>query len=668
MSSNSGFFETELKRAITLHTDGKIAQAIAAYEKLLYDQSEHYDCLHLLGVAYYQQGQLDEARLHIEHAIRLKPEIADAHSNLGLVLHQLGRSEEALARFERAINLKPRYADALSNKGAVLLDLEQPHLAVDALLAAVDSNPSQLQAHFNLARAYFKLNQYADAVSVLKSLLGRSPLHTDGLMLLGDAFNAMGQPASALQAYLQVISVTPLVARAHGSAGLMLQRLGCIQEAISRYRQALQLDPNMVEVQCNLGTAYQLEQRLEDAVAQYEAAIALNPDLAVAHCNRGTALLDMGDLGGALQSYGTAVAIDPNYPEALSNRGATLHKLGLFKQALVSYDQAISVRPDYASAHWNKSITQLLCGDFDAGWPSYEWRWRWDHFPSPRRTFSCPQWTGQTPLNGMTVLVHAEQGLGDTIQFVRYVPLIKALGASVVLEVPRVLLGLIRGVAGEVQLVAAGDPLPDTDFYCPMASLPLAFKTNLDSIPSAIPYLHAEPYRVERWARVLGDQGLRLGICWQGKATAKVDQGRSFPLKMLKPLSEVPGVRLISLHKGAGEAQLQDLPPGMAVQTLGPHFDEDGAFLDTAAVMKHCHLVITSDTAIAHLAGALGVPVWVALKFVPDWRWLLNRSDSPWYPTMRLFRQSAPGDWGPVFNEMALHLQIHASGVQMIAP
>jgi Flp pilus assembly protein TadD len=476
-------------------------------------------------------------------------------------------------------------------------------------------------------------------------------------MLLGDSFNAMGQPASALQAYLQVISVTPLVARAHGSAGLMLQRLGRVQEAISRYRQALQLDPNLVEVQCNLGTAYQLEQRLEDAVAQYEAAIALKPDLAVAHCNRGTALLDMGDLGGALQSYETAVAIDPNYPEALSNRGATLHKLGLFEQALVSYDQAISVRSDYASAHWNKSITQLLCGDFDAGWPSYEWRWRWDHFPSPRRIFSCPQWTGQTPLNGMTVLVHAEQGLGDTIQFVRYVPLIKAIGASVFLEVPRVLLGLTQGIAGEVQLVATGDPLPDTDFHCPMASLPLAFKTNLDSIPSVIPYIHAEADRAERWARVLEDQGLRVGICWQGKATAKVDQGRSFPLKMLKPLSEIPGVRLISLHKGAGEDQLQDLPPGMTVQSLGPNLDEDGAFLDTAAVMKHCHLVVTSDTAIAHLAGAMGVPVWVALKFVPDWRWMLHRSHSPWYPTMRLFRQSAPGDWGPVFAAMAAELQ-----------
>jgi hypothetical protein len=265
-------------------------------------------------------------------------------------------------------------------------------------------------------------------------------------------------------------------------------------------------------------------------------------------------------------------------------------------------------------------------------------------------------WLGQEGLCGNTILLHAEQGLGDTLQFCRYAQMVSALGARVILECPRALAPLLKTLPGVDILMAAGDGLPPFDFHCPLASLPLAFKTRLDCIPAPIPYLYLPPERIYQWGQVLGQEGLRIGVCWQGQPSL-VDQGRSFPLKMLKPLSEIPGVRLISLHKGAGEGQLQDLLPGMTVQSLGPNLDEDGAFLDTAAVMKHCHLVVTSDTAIAHLAGAMGVPVWVALKFVPDWRWMLHRSHSPWYPTMRLFRQSAPGDWGPVFAAMAAELQ-----------
>jgi hypothetical protein len=242
--------------------------------------------------------------------------------------------------------------------------------------------------------------------------------------------------------------------------------------------------------------------------------------------------------------------------------------------------------------------------------------------------------------------------MGDTIQWCRYAPEVQRLGARVVLQVQPALMGLMSSLKGIDMLTPAGEPVRGFDFHCPLGSLPLAFRTDVDTIPDQSPYLSADPSRISRWKTVLGEKRFRIGICWQGQPS-RIDHGRSFPLMMFKAISDAPGVRLISLHKGTGEAQLNNMPPGMTVETLGPGFDEDGAFLDTAAVMKHCDLVITSDTAIAHLAGALGVPVWVALKFVPDWRWMLERSDSPWYPSMRLFRQPRDGDWESVFEEIA---------------
>jgi hypothetical protein len=438
------------------------------------------------------------------------------------------------------------------------------------------------------------------------------------------------------------------------SNALALKASGKFAQALESYNHCLELD-DRPQYRSNRGVLLQEMGRLDEALADHDRALAAEPTYAQGHYNRGNALQALNRLEDALCAYDTCIALLPSFAPAYSNKADALRDLGRFDVSLASYEQALSLAPDLPDARFNRALVLLLLGQFEEGLSHYEWRWSRGDLQRHKRAFDRPLWLGQEGLCGNTILLHAEQGLGDTLQFCRYAQMVSALGARVILECPRALAPLLKSLPGVDILMAAGDALPPFDFHCPLASLPLAFKTRLDCIPTPIPYLYPQPERIRQWSQGLGQEGLRIGVCWQGQPS-QVDQGRSFPLKMLKPLSEIPGVRLISLHKGSGEGQLQDLPPGMTVQSLGPNLDEDGAFLDTAAVMKHCHLVITSDTSIAHLAGALGVPVWVALKFVPDWRWMLHRSDSPWYPTMRLFRQSAPGDWGPVFAAMAAEL------------
>jgi hypothetical protein len=308
----------------------------------------------------------------------------------------------------------------------------------------------------------------------------------------------------------------------------------------------------------------------------------------------------------------------------------------------------LELKPDYADAHLNRAVAWLLAGDWQRGWPEYQWRWRTKHL-IPRR-FPQPAWAGE-PLTGKAILLHAEQGLGDTIQFVRYASLVKQHDATVIMECPKPLLALLEGCAGVDQLVGQGDDLPAFDVHAPLLSVPGILNTSLETIPARIPYLFARPLLLEQWRRTLiGLDGFKIGITWQGSPKFRGDCFRSIPLRCFAPLARIPGVRLISLQKGAGAEQLAEVQGLFSVAELGSRLPD---FIDTAAVMKNLDLVITSDTGPAHLAGALGVPVWVALSFAPDWRWLLDRSDSPWYPTMRLFRQTELGHWPAVFEEIA---------------
>jgi tetratricopeptide (TPR) repeat protein len=337
--------------------------------------------------------------------------------------------------------------------------------------------------------------------------------------------------------------------------------------------------------------------------------------------------------------------VKPDYAEAFNNRGNALQALKRLDEALASYDKALAFKPDYAEAHWNEALLRLLTGDFSRGWAKYEWRWRNESLALSTRNFSQPLWLGAAAIDGKTILLHSEQGFGDTIQFCRYVPLLAARGARVILEVPRSLQELMTNLAGATQVISKGDSLPDFDVQCPFLSLPLAFATRLETIPSATPYLRAPVQALKNWQARLGPKARpRIGLAWSGRPTHKNDQNRSISLRSLLALLDIEAT-FVSLQKDVRTDDAAVLKERDDILDFGDALKD---FSDTAALISHLDLVISVDTSVAHLAGALAKPVWVLLPFLPDWRWLLDRDDSPWYPTARLFRQDNTRAWDDV--------------------
>src|SRR5258706_1648131 len=430
--------------------------------------------------------------------------------------------------------------------------------------------------------------------------------------------------------------------------------------ALQHIDAALNLNPRHAAALNDRGSLLMELKRFDEALASFDRAIELDPSFAEALNNRGNAFGEMNRVDEALASYGRAIALKPNYAEAHHNRGSTLTELRRFDEAVECYDKAIACRPDYAKAFRNRGMVRLLEGHYRDGWADYEWRWKVEGFWAKAPKIDAPLWTGGE-IAGRALLVVAEQGLGDVIQFVRYLPLLSARGARVILLVPAKLHRLLRCLGPKIELVNRIPERSTFDFQCPLISLPHRFGTDATSIPNAIPYLAPEEQLIRDWKQRIGEHGFKIGIAW--KAQPAIDRGRSFPLTELFPLSRLAGVRLISLQKHHGLDELAALPAGVEVETLGDEFDGGtDAFIDAAAAMSSLDLIVTSDTSIAHLAGALGRRTWGALKFVPDWRWLLDREDSPWHPTLRLFRQDAPRDWKPVFSGMEHVLQTMLGG------
>jgi len=424
-----------------------------------------------------------------------------------------------------------------------------------------------------------------------------------------------------------------------------------------RFTAALAAQPGYAEAWNNQGIAFQHLGRPEDALASYDKALAVAPENGDIWNNRGVALQELDLPKEALASFERSLAANPGSARAWNNRGLALNSVGRVEEAVASYDRAIAIDPRHADAHWNKGLAALQLGRFDEGWGLYDWRLRRSDLALPR---ACdkPLWNGREDIAGKTLLICSEQGLGDTIQFCRYASMTAAKGADIILSVQDALVPLMAGLGAGVTIIGESEAPPSFDRHIPLLSVPLAFGTNAHNIPVKIPYLFSEPARVERWKARIGAAGFKIGVAWQGGNRGRVTRGRSFPLLALEGMARIPGVRLISLQRKDGLDQLNTLPVQMAVETLGDDFDAGPhAFLDTAAAMESLDLIVTCDTAIAHLAGALGHETWVGLQYVPDWRWQLDRSDSPWYPTMRLFRQSASGNWQSVFAAMeeALH-------------
>jgi Flp pilus assembly protein TadD len=502
----------------------------------------------------------------------------------------------------------------------------------------------QIDAHLQYGKRLHGAGRLAEAGQVYNQVLSISPRHPEALDMMGVLLLQLRQPDQGLNWIERAIGVKGTSPDFHVHHAHILLALGRAAEAAEAARAALRLKRGNAEAHQALGQALTTGGDYEGALKAFQDAVRLNPNLPDGLNNLGIALHHANRLEEAARTLTRASVREPNDPGILINLSSVLKSLGRFDEADSKLSAALRLAPGDPRALYNHGLLMLLLGRFEAAWPGWEERFRSGAVPG--RGLTKPVWRGEK-LEGRTLLIHAEQGLGDTIQFCRF-PF--PTDGPVVLEVQPRIARLLASRRDAPPIVRAGDPLPAFDLTCPLMSLPAVLGTNLDSIPHGIPYLSAEPEAVARWRARLGEHGFRIGIVWQGNPSRREDAGRSIRLDHYLPLGSVPRVRLISLQKDDGVEQLAG---GMAVESLGADFDSgpDG-FIDTAAVMMSLDLVITSDTAVAHLAGALGRPVWVALRAVPDWRFLLGRDDSPWYPAMRLFRQTVRDEWTPVFAAM----------------
>lgn len=567
--------------------------------------------------------------------------------------HQQGRLVQARALYEEVIKIGPGHGHAHHLLGVIAAQSGNPHGAVDLIGKAIEMDPGNPALHANLGVALLQLARLDDALRSLDQAIALQPAYADAWYNRGNVLQEMNQNTLAVASHDQALILRPDYAAAWANRGNALRKLGQAEAALMSHEQAIALSPTDAALLSNRGVVLQELGRFEAALASHEQAIALQPDNAWAWSNRGSVLQELHQLAAALASHDRAIALQPDNASAHSNRANTLWQLKQLDAAMASHDQALALAPDDPNVQWNMAITALSAGKFDIGWPLYESRWKRDTFTSPRRNFAQALWLGKQDLAGKTILLYGEQGLGDTIQFCRYAPWVARLGARVIMEVPVSLAGLLKNLPGVAALIVQGESLPAFDHQCPLMSLPLAFETRLSSIPSPGKYLDCEPDKLARWSRTLGKKTRpRVGLVWSGSTTHRNDRRRSIPLAML--IRHLPArFEFISLQKEVRETDEPALRSTGAIVHCGDALTD---FTETAALCAQMDLVICVDTSVAHLAGALGVPTWLLLPFTADWRWLPDRIDSPWYQSMKLYRQTTVDDWDGVLARLRVDL------------
>ncbi len=575
------------------------------------------------GLAAHLAGRLDEARETYRAVLQSSPENAEAWRFLGDIEHRRGRMDAARQALDRALAIDPEFPEALAALGSLLLDL---------------GAPDEARAH-------------------LERALAARPDFAEARATLGECLRRLGEPEGARRECEAALADKPDLAQAHNNLGAALMDLDRPAAAATCFRHALEQDADLAVASVNLADALRRCGDLAGATAEAEAAVAgarealdkalaIDPELADAHGNLGNALLRAGAMDAAIMAYQRALALDQDHADAMVNLGTAFQTQGRWRDALDHYDHVLARHPGHVDGLWNRALALLMKGDYRAGFAAYETRWQ---LPGrARRRVAAPLWDGGG-IAGKTVLVLAEQGYGDMLQMARFLSPLASRAGRVIVECYPPLLPLFAGIRGVAACVAHGAPLPDCDFHVPLMSLAHLLETDLESLPAAVPYLDPPPDRRPP-ACLARASGFKLGVVWQGRPSPRNFLGRPCPPAALAPLAALPGIELFSLQVGDAIDALRDQPWGERVVDLGTGF---GDFGDTAAAIRGLDLVISIDTAVAHLAGALGAPTWTLLSVFSDWRWMRGRDDSPWYPTMRLFRQTSPGDWDGLLGRVA---------------
>lgn len=619
-----------LASGIRFHQAGDFAKAESMYRQILHAEPGHADALHLIGVIAHQTGKNWTAVEYIEKAIAINPSTPYYHNNLGNALLNLRKTDEAVESFNEAIRLKPDYFEAYNNLGNAFKEQGRENEAVEQFQISIRLNPEYEVAHNNLA-------------NLLKDI---------------------GRPDEAVGYYQSAVKLKPDFAEAYFNLGAAFIALDNYNKAVEQYRRAIKLKPDYADAYNNLGNILKKQKKYNDAVLHYKKAIAVKSDFAEAYNNLGDAYRLQGRLDEALELCRKATRLQPYNEKFYVNFGNTLYDRGDFQEAERQFQKAINLKPDFADAHFNKGIALLLRSEFEKGWREYEWRFQSREISQNigYRNTDIPVWDGSM-LNGKTILVRSEQGLGDHIQFVRYMPVLKERGGRVVFECRKELMRLFEDYTGIDILIEesrSNESVPAPDVCVQLLNLPSILNTTLDTIFADVPYLRVATEAVSKWRSKIDGKAFKVGLAWSGNPAHKNDHNRSCRFSDFTPMGNVPGVAFYSLQK-EGIDENDELCSAMHVKDIGRYLDD---FHDTAAVIENLDLVISVDTSVVHVAGALGKPVWTLLPFVPDWRWMLEREDTPWYPTMRLFRQPAYGDWKSVINKVAdeLRKQVQLKG------
>ena len=538
--------------------------------------------------------------------------------------HRAGRLAEAEAGYRAALGRNGNDPRALHLLGAVLVQMRRPGEAIAFLQRAAELTPRMPEIRF----------------------------------ALGEAHRLAGAPAEAEKVYRQALALRALYPQAHNALGLALIQQGKVDSAIVSWQRAIQLKPDFAEPHANLGAALAQQKKFSEAAAVLRKAVQLNPKFPPAHNNLANVLSELEESDEAIKHWEAAIALAPDYHDALNNFGRALQLRGEHERSLQLLDRAVAAKSDDPDSRFLRGLGLLAAGEFERGFADYHYRVACKDFQLHGRAFSAQRaWNGED-LAGKTFLIHTEQGLGDTIQFIRYAPLLAERGAArVIVECPPYLVDLLRTASGVSEVIARGQPLPPFDLHAGVLDLPRLLQTTVQTVPANVPYIRADPVRADRWFGELTSfstpPGPRVGLVWSGNPKHANDRNRSMPLREFEPLAALPNINFFSLQKGPAAGQVSDSTLQLK---LIDHTARLHDFADTAALVTHLDLVIAVDTAVAHLAGAMGKPVWVLLAKVADWRWMLDRADSPWYPTMRLFRQMTAGDWASIVQQVKAEL------------
>jgi tetratricopeptide (TPR) repeat protein len=647
-----------IRDGLELHGQGKFNEAGVIYKRALAIDQNHFDALQLMGTLCGQNNHLENAIAFLDRALKINPNHVASLVNRGNVLMTLKQYERAAESYKHANVIDAHIAENHFNLGVAFQELGRLEDAVAAYTNAIELHSAYPQAYLNRGQALQGLGRRADAVADFQYAIRLRPDHAQAYRAQGHALQGLERLEEALNSFAHALEIDPDCAEAHADLGDVQQRLMRFEQALASYSCAIEIKPDYAHAYSSRGVALQELGHLGEALPSYMRAIELLPQYPQAYNNLGNALLGLKRTEEALDSYGRAIELKPAYAQAYCNRGNAFTELNRLEEALAEFDRALAIDPSLAEAYLGKAFATLLRGDYQQGLPLYEWRWERETTRKKKKIFTQTLWLGVENIQGKTIFLHAEQGLGDSIQFCRYAKLLKELGARVLLEIPKPLTVLLIGLEHVDVLIEKGDPLPAFDYHCPLLSLPLAFKTEVYSIPNAVPYLYSTAARRKVWSERLGlKTKFRVGLAWSGSIINKNGNHRSLALRQL--MAYLPAnIEYVSLQPQVRESD-QDVLEVSEIRHFGQQISD---FADTAALCELVDLVLSIDTSVAHLAGAMGKPTWVLLPHAPDWRWLLERTDSPWYPSLKLYRQNAQRRWEPLLEYVADDLQALAKG------